>query len=196
MHVVFETDRLILRRFTPDDVGNLVELDSDPEVMWYISRGRPTSRKEIERVILPRFLELYDRYEGYGTWAVVEKASGEFIGWLSLRPRDGDPPDEPELGYRLRRSAWGKGYATEGARALVHRAFADLGARRVYAETMAVNKASRRVLEKAGLQPARTFHAEWEDRIPGSEHGELEYELRRTDWEHRVAEAVRSGRRA
>lgn len=192
MHVVLETDRLILRRFTPDDVENLVELDSDPEVMWYLSRGRPSARKEIEKVILPRFLELYERYEGYGTWAVVEKSSGEFVGWLSLRPRDGDPPDEPELGYRLRRAAWGKGFATEGARALVHRAFTELGAKRVYAETMAVNKASRRVLEKAGLRPARTFHAEWEDPVPGSEHGEVEYELRRADWIDSVAEAGRS----
>ncbi|MFW6091154.1 MAG: GNAT family N-acetyltransferase [Actinomycetota bacterium] len=192
MHVVLETDRLILRQFTPDDVDNLVELDSDPEVMWYISHGRPTARKEIEKVILPRFLELYGRYDAYGTWAAVERSSGEFIGWLSLRPRDGDPPDEPELGYRLRRSAWGKGYATEGAQALVHRAFSELGAERVYAETMAVNKASRRVLEKAGLRLARTFHAEWEDPIPGTEHGEVEYELRRSDWEDTVAGAGRS----
>lgn len=193
MHVVLETDRLILRRFTPDDVDNLVELDSDPEVMWYLSRGRPTARKEIEKVILPRFLELYERHEGYGTWAVVEKSSGQFLGWLSLRPRDGDPPDEPELGYRLRRSAWGKGYATEGARALVHRAFAEQGASRVYAETMAVNKASCRVLEKAGLRRARTFFAEWEDPIPGAERGEVEYELRRSDWEQRVRERSRLG---
>jgi RimJ/RimL family protein N-acetyltransferase len=59
--------------------------------------------------------------------------------------------DEVELGDRLRRSAWGMGYATEGSRALVDRAFAEPGVRRVYAETMAVNVASRRVLEKAGL---------------------------------------------
>ena len=183
MDVVLETERLVLRRFTRDDVDLLVELDSDPQVMWYISKGRPTARAEMEKIILPRFLEYYELFDGYGTWATHEKSTGEFIGWLSLRPRDGDPPDEPELGYRLRRAAWGKGYATEGARALVDLAFRELGARRVYAETMAVNVASRRVMEKAGLKYARTFHMEFEDPVPGTEYGEVEYELLREDWE-------------
>jgi RimJ/RimL family protein N-acetyltransferase len=83
----------------------------------------------------------------------------------------------------LRRSAWGKGYATEGSRALVDRAFAEPGVQRIYAETMAVNAASRRVLEKAGLRHVRTFHLSWEDPIEGTEQGEVEYELRKTDWE-------------
>ena len=182
MDVVLETERLLLRRFTRDDVDLLVELDSDPQVMWYISKGRPTARVEIEKIILPRFLEYYELFEGYGTWATHEKATGEFIGWLSLRPRDGDPPDEPELGYRLKRSAWGRGYATEGAQALVDLAFRELGARRVYAESMAVNTASRRVMEKAGLKYARTFAMEFEDPVPGTEQGEVEYELLRDDW--------------
>ena len=85
--------------------------------------------------------------------------------------------DEPELGYRLRRSAWGKGYATEGSRALIRKGFTELGVRRVVAETMAVNTASRRVMEKAGLTLVRTFHQEWPDRIPGDEHGDVEYAL-------------------
>ena len=87
-------------------------------------------------------------------------------------------------GYRLRRTAWGKGYATEGARALVDLAFREHGARRVYAETMAVNTASRRVMEKAGLKYARTFLMEFADNVPGTEYGEVEYELLREDWEH------------
>ncbi|HEX6235393.1 MAG TPA: GNAT family N-acetyltransferase [Jiangellaceae bacterium] len=191
MDVFLETERLVLRRFTRDDVDLLVELDSDPHVMWYISRGRPTARAEMEKIILPRFLEYYELFPCYGTWATHEKSTGDFIGWLSLRPRDGDPPDEPELGYRLRRSAWGKGYATEGAQALVDLAFRELGARRVYAETMAVNVASRRVMEKAGLKFARTFHMEFEDPVPGTKFGEVEYELLREDWE----QAQRSGER-
>lgn len=183
MDVFLETERLILRPFTRDDVDLLVELDSDPDVMWYISRGRPTSRKEMESIILPRFLEYYELFEGYGTWATIEKATGQFIGWVSLRPKDGDPPDEPELGYRLRKSAWGRGYATEASRALVDKAFSELGARRVYAETMAVNTPSRRVMERVGLKYVRTFHEEFEDPIPGTELGEVEYELTRADWE-------------
>jgi RimJ/RimL family protein N-acetyltransferase len=182
MEDVLETERLRLREFTWDDVENLVELDADPEVMRYITGGRATSREVIEREELPAFLR---RSDGYGFWAAVEKASGDFIGWFHLRLRAEGAADEPELGYRLRRSAWGKGYATEGSRALVEKAFAELGARRVWAETMVVNTASRRVMEKAGLEYVRTFHADWPDKIEGDEEGDVEYALTRAEWERR-----------
>jgi RimJ/RimL family protein N-acetyltransferase len=110
-------------------------------------------------------------------------ATGQFLGWFHLRPPEGAPVDEPELGYRLRRSAWGQGYATEGSRALIHKAFSELGARRVFAETMAVNSASRRVMEKAGLRLVRTFRRPWPDPIEGDEHGEVEYALSKAEWE-------------
>jgi RimJ/RimL family protein N-acetyltransferase len=184
-----ETERLALRRFTGDDVENLVELDSDPEVLRFINGGRPTSREEVEDELLPAFLDHYRRYEGYGFWAAVEKSTGRFLGWFHLRPAAGAPPGEVELGYRLRRSAWGKGYATEGSRALIHRAFAELGARRVVASTMVVNVASRRVMEKAGLKLVRTFRQPWPDYIPGEEEGDVEYALVRSEWEARTAEA-------
>jgi RimJ/RimL family protein N-acetyltransferase len=182
---VLETERLMLRQFTPDDVENLVELDSDPQVMRYINGGRPTPREEIEGRELPAFLEYYARSDGYGFWAAVEKATGEFIGWFHLRPRADGAADEPELGYRLRRSAWGKGYATEGSRALIEKAFTDLGARRVWAETMVVNTASHRVMEKAGLKYVRTFHADWPEKIEGDEEGDVEYALTRAEWHER-----------
>ncbi len=89
------------------------------------------------------------------------------------------------LGYRLRRSAWGKGYAKEGSRALIRKGFTELGVQRVVAETMAVNTASRRVMEKAGLTYVRTFHQEWPERIEGEEHGDVEYALTKSDWERR-----------
>lgn len=188
MHVVLETDRLLLRQFTAADEDNLVELDSDPEVMRFLSGGRPTPREVIRRDVLPRILRDYQQYAGrFGLWAAVAKADGRFLGWFELRPRDGGSPDEVELGYRLRREFWGQGYATEGARALVHKAFTDLNVRRVFAETMAVNTASRRVMEKAGLHYVRTFHLDWDEPIAGSEHGEVEYALTRSDWEHDVA---------
>src|SRR5437660_6657996 len=106
MQVFLETERLILRRFTEDDVDNLVELDSDPDVVHFITGGRTTPRDEIENDILPAFLRYYDRYEGYGFWAVIEKASGEFLGWFHFRPTADSPPGEVELGYRLRKTAW------------------------------------------------------------------------------------------
>src|SRR5919201_1934209 len=87
-----------------------------------------------------------------------------------------------ELGYRLPRSAWGKGYATEGSRALVDKAFHELGAQRVRAETMTVNTASRRVMEKAGLNYVRTFHLEWPEEIEGTAEGDVEYAITRHEW--------------
>jgi RimJ/RimL family protein N-acetyltransferase len=188
MQIFLETDRLILRRFTEDDVDLLIELDSDPEVMKYITGGRPTPREEIEGDVLPAFLSYYDRFAGYGFWAAVEKSTGTFLGWFHLRPPKGGAADEPELGYRLRRSAWSKGYATEGSLALIRKAFDELGARRVFASTMVVNTASRRVMEKAGLRYVRTFHQEWPDPIPGDEHGDVEYALDQADWERQDGE--------
>jgi RimJ/RimL family protein N-acetyltransferase len=182
MDVYLETARLRLRRFTAGDVDRLVELDSDPAVMRFISGGRPTPRAEVEGELLPWWLAYYERYDGYGFWAAIEKASGEFIGWFHLRPHDESTPDEPELGYRLRAASWGMGYATEGSRALIDRAFRELGAVRVSAETMAVNSASRRVMEKAGLRYVRTFQQEWPDTIDGDEHGDVEYALTRAEW--------------
>jgi len=183
MQVFLVTERLLLRRFTEDDVDNLYDLDSDPDVMHFITGGRPTPRDEIQNDVLPAFLRYYERFAGYGFWAVIEKSSGDFLGWFHFRPPQGGSPDEPELGYRLRKSAWGKGYGTEGSRALIRKGFTELGVRRVFASTMAVNLASRRVMEKAGLTLVRTFHQEWPYVIEGAEHGDVEYALLKTDWE-------------
>ena len=76
MQIYLETERLLLRRFTPADVENLVELDSDPAVMRYLNGGVPTPRDIIERDILPRFLASYDEMGEFGRWAAIEKATG------------------------------------------------------------------------------------------------------------------------
>lgn len=187
MLVFLETERLALRRFTADDVDDLFELDNDPEVMRYLTGGRVTTRDRIRDETLPRFLHYYERSDGFGFWAAIEKSSGEFLGWFEFRPPEDVSTDEVELGYRLRRSGWGKGYATEGSQALIHKGFTELGVRRVFAETMAVNTASRRVMEKAGLKLVRTFHQKWPEHIEGAEYGEVEYALTRADWEQRQA---------
>lgn len=163
MDIVLETDRLRLRRFTEADVDNLVDLDSDPEVMRYLSGGRPTPRDAVESVILPRFLATYESLGCYGWWAAVEKATSSFVGWFSLHPVEERPPDTLEVGYRLRRSAWGRGYATEGVVALIHRAFTECGARRVQGTTYQANLASRRVMEKAGMKLVGTYRPTLED---------------------------------
>ncbi|MET9710285.1 GNAT family N-acetyltransferase [Nocardiopsis alba] len=177
MEVFLETERLLLRRFTEADVDHLVRLDGDPEVMRFLT-GEPTPRAEIEEKVLPGFLREYE-LGPVGHWAAIERSTGEFLGWFALEPSADGGAEEVELGYRLKASAWGRGYATEGARALVRKGFDELGVRRVWAETMAVNRASRRVMEKAGLKYVRTFHVHFDDPLPGTEHGEVEYELRR-----------------
>jgi RimJ/RimL family protein N-acetyltransferase len=178
---VLQTARLTLRRFTAVDVDALVDLDADPAVMRFLTGGRPTPREEVERRILPETLQVYRREPAFGRFAAIERSSGAFLGWFALAPPAGGPAVQVELGYRLRREAWGKGYATEGGRALVAKAFAEPGVERVWAQTMAVNAASRRVMEKCGLRFVRVFHLAWDDPIEGAEEGEVEYELRRLD---------------
>jgi RimJ/RimL family protein N-acetyltransferase len=183
MQVFLETERLVFRRFSMADAGNLVSLDADPDVLRFVPGGLPASREEIEDEFLPAFLGYYQRYEGYGFWAAIEKVTGEFLGWFHFRPRPDAVPGEVELGYRLRRSAWGKGYATEGSRALIRKGFTEFGVQRVVAEAMAVNTASRRVMEKAGLKLVRTFRQPWPDPVDGDEFEGVEYALDKTDWE-------------
>ena len=153
--------------------------------MRFITGGQPTQRDEIENEVLPTFLGYYKRFAGYGFWAAVEKSTRRFVGWFHLRPAERAQLGEVELGYRLRRSAWRKGYATEGSRALIQKGFAELGVKRVFASTMVVNVASRRVMEKSGLRFVRTFHQPWPYYIEGEEEGDVEYELLRSEWEQR-----------
>lgn len=182
MELFLETERVVLRRFTSDDLELIVELDSDPEVKRYIDNGAPADLDDLTET-LDWWLGYYERFEGYGFWAALDKDTGDFLGWFHFRPRQSDPPLEPELGYRLRRHVWGRGLATEVSQALIDRGFSELGVERVYAETMAVNVGSRRVMEKAGLRFVRTFHADWPVRIPGDEEGDVEYAVTRAEWE-------------
>ena len=187
VRVFLETERLVLRQFTLADVDNLVGLDSDPGVMRFVTGGRATPRDEIVTDFLPAFLSYYERFAGYGFWAAVEKSTGDFLGWFHFRPGAGAADGDVELGYRLRQSAWGQGYATEGSRALIRKGFTELGVQRVVAETMAVHAASRRVMEKAGLSLARSFRQPWPYPMDGDEHGDVEYSLTRADWERQEA---------
>lgn len=196
MHVYLETEHIVLRRFSTADVDDLAALHGDAEVMRYIDDGRPVARAVVENQTLPAILGDYRQLPpGFGRWAAVQKSSALFLGWLALRPAASvGLAGGTELGYRLRPEAWGHGYATEGARALVHKAFAELSVERVAATTMTVNAASRRVMEKAGLILVRTFFAEWPVYIEGAEHGDVEYALTKGQWNerHTAAAAVPS----
>jgi RimJ/RimL family protein N-acetyltransferase len=150
--------------------------------MFFITGGAPTPREEIVGDYLPAFLSYYARFPGYGFWALEERVTGAFLGWVHYRPLPDAPTDEPELGYRLAKAAWGKGYAAEASQAVIDHGFRVLGVRRVVASTMAVNTASRRVMEKVGMRLVRTFHADWPVRIPGDEEGDVEYAITRDEW--------------
>ncbi|OXM56905.1 GNAT family N-acetyltransferase [Amycolatopsis thailandensis] len=185
MRVFLETERLLLRQFTGADVDDLFALYDNPEVMRYLNGGEPADRAEIENRDLPAFLDYYERFPGYGFWAAIEKSGGVFLGWFHFRPLRGHRTDDPELGYRLNRSSWGKGYATEGSLALLEKGFTEFGATRIWAATMAVNLGSRRVMEKIGMRHVRTFHEHFDDPIPGTEEGEVEYAITLDEWRAR-----------
>jgi RimJ/RimL family protein N-acetyltransferase len=164
------TTRLRLEPMTLDHIDLLVLLDSDPEVTRYINGGQPTPREQVVGTIR--------RSLGH-RWVALSIEDRGFLGWFALDP-SGD--DEYELGYRLPRHAWGRGLATEGSVALVQAAFTELGARRVWAQTMTVNARSRRVLEACGLKYVRTVSAAWDKPIEGTDLGDVEYLLLRADY--------------
>jgi RimJ/RimL family protein N-acetyltransferase len=143
------TERLALREFTRADVDDLVVLDTDPRVMRLIGDGSVSSREDCEAAI-ERTLERYAKDDGFGVWHATRQDDGGFVGWVSLKPC-GDS-DDIEVGYRLLQDAWGHGFATELARAMLRRGFEEVGLDRIIAVTHPDNFVSQRVLAKAGLR--------------------------------------------
>jgi RimJ/RimL family protein N-acetyltransferase len=160
-----------------------VELDADPEVMRFLGDGRPRSREEVEARHRER-LAAAAVVPGLGFWSGF--VGGEFVGWWILQPPEredqGPVKGQAELGYRLLRRYWRQGLASEGARELIRHGFEDLGLDRIFAETMAVNVPSRATMASVGLRHVRTFHLEWDEPLPGTEHGEVEYAISRQEW--------------
>jgi ribosomal-protein-alanine N-acetyltransferase len=142
------TSRLALHEITPYHANELYELDADPRVMRYIGTGRASTREQVDAVMrrLPR---AYKLYPGLGTWRATRRDNGDFVGWFALKYISGTV--EIEVGYRLRHGAWGRGFATEGARELVRYGFEDLGLHRIIGVTHPDNLASQHVLRKIGL---------------------------------------------
>jgi RimJ/RimL family protein N-acetyltransferase len=182
---------MMLRPIEPGDAGLLFELDSDPEVMRYLSGGPGTPLSQIESEILPRILAYPGKAPWAAVWIACDAASGEFVGWFSLRPSE-DVFDGPDLGYRLARRWWGSGLATEGAAAIIAHAFSEGAVRRVFATTYEFNTRSRRVLEKLGMRHVRSFRFE-EEATPETatyasgqsvawDGDEVEYAITREEW--------------
>jgi RimJ/RimL family protein N-acetyltransferase len=149
------TQRLALHEINASHANELHELDSDPRVMRYIGNGRLSTRAQVDAAIR-RVPRLYALYPGLGTWRATRRGDGEFIGWFALKYVPGTA--EIEVGYRLRFAAWGSGYATEGARALLRHGFDALGLYRIIGLTHPANDASQNVLRKAGLVDAGWGH--------------------------------------
>lgn len=141
-----ETERLILRMFRPDDLDELAALFSDPDVVRYVGDGKPVSREESDRAL--QSIIRHWQTHGFGRWAVIDKQSREFIGFGGLRSLFGTP----EVVYHFAKAHWGKGLATELARAALRFGFEERGFERIVAITKPLNKASIHVMEKVGMQ--------------------------------------------
>jgi RimJ/RimL family protein N-acetyltransferase len=197
---ILHSERLLLVPLEDRHLDLEVELDSDPEVLRYIC-GRARTRAEVAESHARR-MALAGRVPGLGYWmafgtqagapgssAPATEQAGEFIGLMMLPPAHGpDQPDDPQvadLGYRLVRRYWRQGLATEASLALLRHGFETVGVRRVIAQTMAVNLGSRGVMTSVGMAHVRTYHPEWDEPLPGTGEGEVEYELTLADWRRR-----------
>jgi [ribosomal protein S5]-alanine N-acetyltransferase len=142
------TDRLALRRFTPGDYHWLVALYQDAEVMKY--GGGVKTPEQVKAVMRERILDYYDAYPGLGVWQTVDRATGAPLGFHVLNNIQGETIIQ--IGYFLVKSAWGRGYATEMARALLRYGFIQLRLPSISGMAERDNVASHRVLRKIGLR--------------------------------------------
>ncbi len=182
MKTLLETDRVILRYFKPEDKELLRDLDSDPEVMKFLSNGTPSDEKEVTRAITV-IMEMHNKTAGkYGYWIALEKETQNFMGWFQLRPLKSDPENysKLELGYRLKNAFWAKGVATEVSKSLIERAFKELQASEVWALTHHKNLGSRKVMEKCGL--SFKYEEEYEP-YPAEDKLVVYYALSKKEWE-------------
>jgi [ribosomal protein S5]-alanine N-acetyltransferase len=158
MQIFKETERLILRELTPADVKGMFALDRDPDVHQYLGNKPIAKMAEARQHI--EFIRQQYRDNGIGRWAVIEKDTNDFIGWAGLKfitEVINNHTRYYDLGYRLIRKYWGKGYATEAAHASLDYGFNHLQLNEIYAMADTRNKASGKILAKAGLQQVETF---------------------------------------
>lgn len=159
MKIFAETERLLLREFLPTDAQGMFELDSDPEVHRYLGNKPVQSIEQSQEMIT--FIRQQYLDNGIGRWAVIDKATSEFIGWAGLkliREPINHHIDFYDVGYRFIRRYWGRGYATEAAQASVDYGFQVLCLPTLYAIADMQNLASRAVLAKVGLRHVGVFN--------------------------------------
>lgn len=178
---VLRSARIELRPLTDDHLEHLVELDGDPAVMRYLT-GWARTRDDVVASQAARTDPALDA-AGIGYWVGFD--GDTFLGWWMVTP-----PKSPEfggeesleLGYRLMSTQWRRGYASEGTRKLLRHLFESTAFTRIYADTMAVNHGSRGVMASVGMTQVRTYRAHFDDPLPGTDQGEVVYEITRTRW--------------
>ena len=151
------TPRLVLRHFTPGDADDLFSMDSDDRVMRYIGSGmRGRSRDEVENIVV-RMAERAAAKPGYGLLHASLRDGGGFVGGCGVFPLE--DTGDIEIAYRLPYACWGRGFATEMARAVLLHGFTTFGLRRIVGLTWPENVPSQRVLEKIGMRAeGEAFH--------------------------------------
>jgi RimJ/RimL family protein N-acetyltransferase len=159
MPIPLDTERLVIRPYRDGDAVPLHDVFGSPEVMrWTPSPPSKDLAETAQR--LGRTMAFTARQPpGLGLWALAQRETGEFLGQVGLFPVEGKGP-EVEVAYELAPRAWGRGYATEAARALIDYGFAELGLERVVALILPDNARSRRVAEKCAMTlegPARFY---------------------------------------
>lgn len=156
---MLQSPRLILREIQLADAEDLFEMDSDAAVHRFIENKPVTKIEEIHQVV--EILQKQYKENGIARWAVEDKISGECLGWCGLKffrePLNGHA-NFYELGYRFKQKHWGKGYATESARAVLEYAFKNLPIDTIYAITHPENVNSKNVLFKLGFRYVETFN--------------------------------------
>lgn len=144
--VTLETERLILRPFRSDDFPVYAEMAADPETMRFIGLNKTMGTTEAWRSLAA--LAGHWVLRGYGMWALEEKSTGEFVGRAGIFHPEGWP--ELEVGWTIRRSRWGRGYATEAGLRAMQWAFRELNLDIIHSVIDPLNVASIRVAEKLG----------------------------------------------
>jgi RimJ/RimL family protein N-acetyltransferase len=147
---ILKTARLTLEPVTEQHYAGLRKLNTDPAVMHFLNGGVPET-EEATRAMIARVMAAWAAW-GYSWWALIADDTGELIGAACLQHLDRDAGKPREIGWRLGRSGWGKGYATEAARAIVEFAFEVVGADVLYAVADPDNAASIKVMERLGMR--------------------------------------------
>lgn len=173
-----ETPRLLLRPLEDGDVAGMFALDSNPKVHQFLGNTPVTDLTQSQEWIDNIKQQYVDN--GIGRWAVIEKSTGDFVGWAGLKLERNVNGRETfyDLGYRFREEFWGKGYATEASKAWVDFGFNEMKLPLINAYVDADHTASRTVLEKCGLKHTETFPYEgveecwYELRNPNTTHSQ------------------------